>query len=64
MEEYRKVCSLQEHKILEQAHETLIGSGFNADRVTIVDAGHYVHLEQPDAFAQAVAAFGKSQGAA
>lgn len=36
----------------------------NADRVTIADAGHYVHLEQPDAFAQAVLAFGKSQGVA
>ena len=39
VEEYRKVCSLQEHKILEQAHETLIGSGFNADRVTIRGEG-------------------------
>jgi nucleotide-binding universal stress UspA family protein len=39
VEEYRKVCSLQEHKILEQAHEALIDSGFNADRVTIRGEG-------------------------
>jgi nucleotide-binding universal stress UspA family protein len=39
VEEYRKVCSLQEHKILEKAHETLIGSGFSADRVTIRGEG-------------------------
>jgi nucleotide-binding universal stress UspA family protein len=39
VEEYRKVCSLQEHKILEQAHEALIGSGFSADRVTIRGEG-------------------------
>ena len=35
----------------------------NADTVTVVDAGHYVHLEQPAAFAQAVVAFSESQGA-
>ncbi|NIQ90159.1 MAG: universal stress protein [Deltaproteobacteria bacterium] len=39
VEEYRKVCSLQEHRILEQAHEALIDSGFNADRVTIRGEG-------------------------
>ncbi|UCF02152.1 MAG: universal stress protein [Deltaproteobacteria bacterium] len=39
VEENRKVCSLQEHRILEQAHEALIDSGFNADRVTIRGEG-------------------------
>lgn len=39
VEEYRKVCSLQEHKILEEAHEALIDSGFNADKVTIRGEG-------------------------
>jgi nucleotide-binding universal stress UspA family protein len=39
VEEYRKVCSLQEHKILEQAREALIVSGFSADRVTIRGEG-------------------------
>ena len=39
VEEYRKVCSLQEHRILEQAQEALIDSGFNADRVTIRGEG-------------------------
>jgi nucleotide-binding universal stress UspA family protein len=39
VEEYRKVCSLQEHKILERAREALIGSGFDADRVTIRGEG-------------------------
>ena len=39
VEEYRKVCSLQEHRILEQAYEALIDSGFNADRVTIRGEG-------------------------
>ena len=39
VEKYRKVCNLQEHKILEQAHEALIGSGFSADRVTIRGEG-------------------------
>ncbi len=39
VEENRKVCSLQEHRILEQAHEALIDSGFSADRVTIRGEG-------------------------
>ena len=38
-EEYRKVCSLQEHRVLERAEEALIGSGFDVDRVTIRGEG-------------------------
>lgn len=35
VEEYRKVLSPQEHTVLEKAEEALIGSGFDAVRVTI-----------------------------
>ena len=39
VEEYRKVLSLQEHRVLERAVEALIGSGFDPDRVTIRGEG-------------------------
>ena len=39
VEEYRKVLSLQEHRVLERAKEVLLGSGFEADRVTIRGEG-------------------------
>jgi nucleotide-binding universal stress UspA family protein len=39
VEEYRKVLSLQEHRVLERAEEALIGSGFDAVRVTIRGEG-------------------------
>ena len=39
VEEYRKVLSLQEHRILERAVEALIGSGFDPDRITIRGEG-------------------------
>lgn len=35
VEEYRKLLSLQEHRVLERAQEVLTSSGFDADRVTI-----------------------------
>ena len=39
VEEYRKVLSLQEHRVLERAKEVLLGSGFEAERVTIRGEG-------------------------
>lgn len=39
VEEYRKVLSLQEHRVLEKAKEALIGSGFDPDRVTVRGEG-------------------------
>ena len=39
VEEYRKVLTLQEHRVLERAVEALIGSGFDPDRVTIRGEG-------------------------
>jgi nucleotide-binding universal stress UspA family protein len=39
VEEYRKVLSLQEHRVLERAVEALIGSGFEVHGVTIRGEG-------------------------
>ena len=39
VEEYRKVLSLQEHRVLERAEEVLLGSAFEAERVTIRGEG-------------------------
>ena len=39
VEEYRKVLSLQEHRVLERAKEALMGSGFDVNRVTIRGEG-------------------------
>jgi len=39
VEEYRKVLSLQEHRVLERARESLTSSGFDPGRVTIRGEG-------------------------
>jgi len=39
VEEYRKVLSLQEHRVLERTEEALIGSGLEAERVMIRGEG-------------------------
>jgi nucleotide-binding universal stress UspA family protein len=39
VEEYRKLLSLQEHRVLERAEEALTGSGFDAGRVAIRGEG-------------------------
>jgi len=39
VEEYRKVLSLEEHRVLEQAEKVLLDMGFEAERVTIRGEG-------------------------
>jgi nucleotide-binding universal stress UspA family protein len=39
VEEYRKVLSLQEHRVLERAEKVLLDMGFEAERVTIRGEG-------------------------
>jgi hypothetical protein len=39
VEEYRKVLSLQEHRVLERTEEALIGSGLEAESVMIRGEG-------------------------
>jgi len=56
-EEYRRVLSLQEHRVLERAEKVLLDMGFEAERVTIRGegkchdpAGRMLHLATSEGF--------------